>query len=83
MNIESVSPAAFELLKVFSKERTDMSEQAIRDILSNYYHHLSVKTRVTRMLQVFKNLPYPTMPFAYTSKVGGSIHRLFCSSASK
>ncbi|HZB74125.1 MAG TPA: hypothetical protein VE378_05220 [Nitrososphaeraceae archaeon] len=35
MNIESVSPAAFELLKVFSKERTDMSEQAIRDILSN------------------------------------------------
>jgi hypothetical protein len=35
MNIESVGPAAFELLKVFSKERTDMSEQAIRDILSN------------------------------------------------
>lgn len=31
MNMESVSPAAFELLKEFSKEGTYKSEQAIRD----------------------------------------------------
>ncbi len=30
---EGLGPAAFELLKEFSKERTDKSEQAIRDIL--------------------------------------------------